>query len=273
MNPLLRHDHARRRAISFLVGALGFGAVVSGMAHGSDTHLVPGHQAALFGAEIASWAKVDARGRIIQAGVTIPYAAIENAPAGHRTGAFRADAVVDFPAEVQAATFLNHLGLFWEPEGHEPTGRYDVPHFDFHFFDIPAEEAAAIDCMNLAQRDPKLTPAGWVPPVPPGADPKDFCVPLMGFHLVPESEFNGPGVFKPGPFDKVMIGGEYEGRFTFLEPMITRAELERKRGFSLPVPQPVKLGRETLYPTKFEVRFDKTKDAYELIFSGFEPAG
>jgi Domain of unknown function (DUF5602) len=271
MNPLLRRDATRRRAIALLVGTLGLGAVVSGLAHGSESHLVGGEEAPLFGTTVSTWARIDAKGRVLQAGVTIPFAAIENAPAGHRTGAFKADAVVRFPAEVRETTFLDHLGLFWEPEGHEPTGRYDVPHFDFHFFNVPPDRAAAIDCTNLERRDPKLTPAGWVPPVPPGADPREFCVPLMGFHLIPESEFNGPGVFKPGRFDKVMIAGEYEGKFSFLEPMVTKAELEKRRTFSLPVPQPVHLGHATLYPTKFEARFDRAANAYELILSGFEP--
>ena len=159
---------------------------------------------------------------------------------------------MDFPDVVKRTTFIDHLGLFWNPRGHEPEGRYDTPHFDFHFFGIPAEEAAAIDCTDLAQRDPALTAAGWVPPVPPGADPAAFCVPLMGFHSLPETEFRAPGEFQPGRFDKVMLGGEYKGRFTFVEPMVTKAVLDTRRGFSLPVPRPSNLGRATAYPTTFE---------------------
>lgn len=271
MNLLLR-QHTRRRILCALLGSLGLGAVISGLAHGSDSHLVRGEEAPLFGATVSTWARVDARDRVLQAGVTIPLAAIENAPAGAHTGEFKADAVVDFPAGVKATTFLDHFNVFWEPTGQWPEERYGVPHFDFHFLTVPAAAAAAIDCTHLERRDPALAPAGWVPPVPPGADPREFCVPLMGFHLVPETEFNGPGALKPGPFDRVMFGGEYEGKFSFLEPMVTEAELRKKRSFSLPVPQPVQLGRETLYPTKFEARFDRAADAYELIFSGFEPA-
>lgn len=269
MRPLTKHKNGRWAFLA--IGAVGLGALGSATADASEARIVQGEGVPLFGSSVSTWAKLDAAGNVLEAGVTLPYAAIENAPAGSHSEEFKADAVVGFPAEVQRTTFLNHLGLFWEPHGHEPEGRYDTPHFDFHFFDIEATEAAAIDCTNLEQRDSALAPPGWLPPVPPGADPQGFCVPLMGFHLIPETEFQGPGVFQDGWFDKVMIAGEYAGRYSFLEPMITRAVLEEKRGFELPVPRPARLGRDTLYPTKFEAIFDEAEDAYQLVFSGFEP--
>ena len=255
---------------------LGLAACLVGCAaastHAGELRTVEGSKAALFGATVSTWARLDADGRIVEAGVTLPYAVIENAPAeADHHAAFAADAVVEFPEEVQQATFLNHLGLFWAPHGHEPEGRYSAPHFDFHFFGVTAAEAAAVDCTRLDVQAPELVPAGWLPAVPPGADPRDFCVPLMGFHLVPETEFVGPGEWQPGLFDMVMIGGEYASTFTFFEPMITKAALARKESFSLPVPVPEALGWSTLYPTRFEAVYDPADDVYQLILSGFEP--
>jgi hypothetical protein len=270
MRLLTEHKNGRR-AFSLAIGALGFSAFGLATADASETRTVQGGEAPLFGSSVATWAKLDAAGNVLEAGVTIPYAVIENAPDENHSEEFKADAVVEFPADVQRTTFLDHLGLFWEPHGHEPEGRYDTPHFDFHFFGIEPAGAAAIDCTNLEQRDPALAPDGWLPPVPPGADPQDFCVPLMGYHLVPMTEFRSPGEWQPCWFDKVMIAGEYAGRYSFLEPMVTKAVLEEKRSFELSVPRPVQLGRAALYPTKFEAIFDEGANAYQLVFSGFEP--
>jgi hypothetical protein len=39
-----------------------------------------------------------------------------------------------------APTAYNHIGIDWNPQGHEPQGIYDKPHFDFHFYMITPED-------------------------------------------------------------------------------------------------------------------------------------
>jgi hypothetical protein len=241
-------------------------ACLSAVAEGEGSTL-RGQETPLFGGTLSSYAKLDAQGRVVEAGIIVPLAALEAAPldhAGHAGGMteFKADAVVDFPSEVQTATYLNHLGLFWNPAGHEPLGRYGVPHWDFHFFTLPSDEAAAIDCSDPDQGDLTLVSEGWTAPEP-------FCVPLMGFHSLPATEFAASGELQEGFFEKVMIGGHYGGEFIFIEPMLTQELLLQRQDFSLPVPRPKELGRRTLYPGSFDARYDAATDSYALVFSDF----
>jgi hypothetical protein len=209
---------------------------------------------------------------VLKAGVVIPIAVIEHAPKTMDMNAhIKADAVLELPAVVRKTTFLNHLGLFWNPMGHPPTERYGAPHWDFHFFNIQPKQAVAIDCKDLMLENPSQIAPGWLPTVPPNAPAKDFCVPLMGFHSGPLSEFKAPGQFLDGQFDKVMLGGYYKGQFQFIEPMVTNALLEQHQNFSLPVPQPASIGKPTLYPTKFDAIYDAGSQAYHLEFSVFKP--
>ena len=232
----------------------------------SDPALLQGESQTMNGANISTWAKVGADGQVTQAGLTMPLASIEN---GSSTGA-HSMMQLNFPEAVQQTTFLNHIGLDWNPQGHPPAQRYGNPHFDMHFHGITKAAANAIDCSDLSQIDPANVPQGWLPPVPPGETAADHCVPTMGFHSVPETEFVGPGQWQPGLFDKVMIVGSYKQQFIFLEPMVTRDLLLKKQNFTLPVPMPRNLGRTTRYPTKFEAVWDNAKNAYQFILSDFK---
>lgn len=236
-------------------------------AHDNAT-TVEGAQVALFGAQISSWAKLDAEGQVVEAGVTLPLSMLENAPAEHHRDTPSADVRIDFPAVVRDTTFLDHAGFFWEAQGHFPDQRYGVPHWDFHFFSVSANDADAIDCRDLSQVAPEEVAPGWLPPVPPGAPAIDFCVPAMGFHSLPTSEFQASGEIRPQPFDMVMIGGYYAGSFVFVEPMVTQAVMLQRESFGLPMPVPPGVGEGT-YPTAFEAIYDPAIDAYHLVFRDF----
>jgi hypothetical protein len=230
---------------------------------------VQGPSGDLWGSKVQSWASVDAQGRVAEAGFTVPMKALRAASPGAGHQGMGPDLVLDFPEVVKRTTFLDHMEFWWEPQGHPPE-RFLVPHFDLHFFGVPAAEVAKIDCKDLTTPAPELTPKGYAPAVPPGANAAEFCVPLMGFHSVPLSEFSAPGQLKPGRFDHVMIAGFYGGRFIFTEPMITQAVLLQKETVRLAVGRPDKVGRKTLYPTTFVAQYDPTQDAYRLVFGGFQ---
>lgn len=261
--------------IGVTVSLLGL-AAFAGLAQGQG-RMVRGQQGMLFGAKVSSWAKLNARGMVQEVGITVPMAAIEKAPLPSSSMAGMAGMNMaqgptlrlEFPEVVKNTTFLDHLDLYWEGAGHPP-GRYLTPHFDFHFFGVPSSSVDRVDCKDLTLPAPELTPKGYAPAVPPGANPAEFCVPLMGFHGLPLSEFSAPGQLKPGLFDKVMIAGFYGGRYTFTEPMITREFLLRRQNFSFAVLRPTKVGRKTLYPTVFTATFDAKASAYSFVYSGFE---
>jgi hypothetical protein len=129
------------------------------------------------------------------------------------------------PKDFAAATFvlplhqkarditpIDHIVINWNVHGHEPEHVFDVPHFDFHFYMITLADQLAIPPYEVA-------PAGFEN-LPPHANWPDLYfptaggVPQMGKHWI-------DGAFAP-PFSKTFIYGSYNGRFTFLEPMITR---------------------------------------------------
>ena len=128
--------------------------------------------------------------------------------------------------------------LDWNPGGHEPPGIYDQPHFDFHFYTISPEERAAIvpsdpDFQKKADMLPAEAqrPEFYAMAAPPGAPAPG--VPLMGVHWVdvrsPELQgmMGKPELYKP--FTTTFIYGSWAGRFTFVEPMITRAYIMSKK--------------------------------------------
>lgn len=249
--------------VGMLLGASLLGSCAAlGGAGGART--VYGESGTLNGTTVTTWAKLNAEGQVSALGFTLPMQAVNNAPAA---GPPQISAL-SFPKVAQDTTFINFLSLDYMPQGHDPVGRYGAPHFDIHYHARTKAQVQAIDCTNPTQGDPAKVPAGWVPPVPPGAPAKEFCVPGMGYHSLPVTEFKAPGELKDGIFDQVMIAGYYGGDFIFVEPMVTRAALERKTSFTLPVPAaPV---QATRYPTTFEANYNAAKQAYDFVLGGFQ---
>lgn len=235
-----------------------------------ETNVV-GSQADFNGTKVTTWATLDAKGTISKVGFTLPYAAVEHAHTGSDGTHAPEIIVTDFPAQVASQTLLDHLEFDWMPDGHDPA-RYMAPHFDFHFYIVDKASVAAVDCKNPKQPDPATVAEGWVPPVPPDlADPTVACIPHMGYHALPNTEFTSSGTMKDGTFDKVMIAGYYDGAFTFIEPMITKPVMEQKAGFTMAVPQPKMSGKNKLYPTTLDVTYDASASEYKFTLSGFKP--
>ena len=152
------------------------------------------------------------------------------------------------PIPPEAGTIFDHVGIDWNPMGHEPPGIYDAPHFDFHYY-----------LLTQAQRDeivpgsPKFdtppaqgaAPAGYIAPGPGG-------VPRMGAHWIdPTSgEFNGQ------PFGATFIFGFWDGKLAFVEPMVTRSFLQAGTSWQKTIPAPSVVPKHGWYPTKATVGRD-----------------
>lgn len=269
----------KRFWIGIVIAGSGLTAV-SALAQ-TQTQTVMGKAGTLFGVQVSSWARLDGQNAVQEVGMTLPIKAVENAPVptASETPPTEAEAIaalragpllrLELPDVVKQTTFLDHIDVFWEKFGHPPD-RYLTPHFDVHSFGIPGESTDKIDCKNLTPPDLALTPKDFAPAVPPGVDPATVCVPMMGFHGFALSEFASPGQFKPGLFDYTLISGFYDNKFIFTEPMITKAFLMKKQGFSSAVNRPATVGRNTLYPTRVSLRFDAQQNAFELVYSQFE---
>jgi hypothetical protein len=158
--------------------------------------------------------------------------------------------------------------LDWNAKGHEPAGIYDKPHFDFHFYIQDLDEVMAIEpgpCSNLNcdafQKAMKPVPGQYVPQ---GYLNVGSVVPYMGNHLInPASpEFNG------NIFTRTLIYGAYDGQVTFIEPMITKANIvagDQCTG----IQQPQQFAVPGYYATKYCTKYDAAAQVYRISMQDF----
>lgn len=169
------------------------------------------------------------------------------------------------PEDVAVAPY-HHISVDWNPQGHEPPGLYDQPHFDIHFYMITEAARRQIDPSDPAfeTKGARLSTAAHIPEgyiSPPGNLP----VPLMGTHLVdPASpEFTGQG------FSRTFLWGFYDGSIHFVEPMITNAyltALKQRTGQMerIAIPQPQNVEQPGYYPTAYSIRYDASAQTYTI---------
>lgn len=151
-----------------------------------------------------------------------------------------------FPAEGADVVF-DHVMLNWNPHGHDPVTLYGRPHFDFHFDMV---DHAAIDTITPA--DPNFgVKAAHLPD--PKYVPQDYVIP----RVPPVAVQAVPGM------------GLQDGRYIFMEPMITRAWLLTKPDLPQePIKQPRAYQRTAYYPTTFAVHFDDRTNEYVIALGG-----
>ena len=231
---------------------------------------VAGSCATVHGGEVCTWAHMQGD-RVVDIGATIPIASIENAPTEVHNMAWppAMAAGIALPAAVTASTGMQDLTVYWEPMGHPP-GPYLTPHFDFHFYSVPAAERMAIDCVDTTK--PAALPEGYALPdiaLPPDmakaigvSELTGLCVPQMGMHALLASEMESTT-----PFRGTMVVGYTKGNPIFVEPMLSKAMLMEKASFDLTVP--VVPGMSPAAPSTFRAEYDDSSSAYRFTFSGF----
>jgi hypothetical protein len=170
-----------------------------------------------------AWVTENFDGEPTAVGVNLSEKAIENLP--HEPFGV----VLSLPKN-KGKNFYDHVLLDWNPEGHEPPGDYDIPHFDVHFYIISNVERMAIGPLAPPAFDPAPA-AMYQPPLyfqTPGA------VPGMGAHWIDvlAPEFNG------GEFTNTFIWGSSNGKFVFWEPMVTLEYLQSHPDDIRPLRQP-----------------------------------
>jgi hypothetical protein len=229
----------------------------------------PGHSARLGDGKVSTYVvlskKKDGnqeRKSPVELGIEIPKEVMDSLPA-------HAEAlVIDFPIQARDTPF-QYMLLDWNPQGHEPVGIYDLPHFDFHFYMQDLEDVNRIDpgpCSGLACDDyakaMKPVPAAFLPS---GYINVGSVVPYMGNHLIdPTSpEFNGQ------IFTRTWLYGVYDGEITFYEPMITRASLVAEPNQCTALKLPLDYARSGYYPTKYCTAFDEDKKIYRVYITDF----
>lgn len=175
-----------------------------------------------------------------------------------------------FPDQA-ARTALNHVMMNWNPQGHEPPELFGKPHFDFHFdmVDMSTMQAIDPDAPGFATKaenlpEPKYLPEGYV--VPPGPPVAAQVVPGMGVHLVD----SGDPTLVPGKYDfeQIIINGAWDGRYTFIEPMITREWLITQPTLQESLKQPQSYQKTAYYPTTYTVHVDQQTKDYVIALGG-----
>jgi len=184
----------------------------------------------------------------------------------------------------RGVTPYQFVELDWNPGGHEPPGIYDQPHFDFHFYTTSRAARAAVvpSDPEFQKKADMLPPEGQRPPfyvvaAPPGAPSPG--VPLMGVHWVdvrsPELQkmMGKPEAYRP--FTTTFIYGSWEGRFTFVEPMITRAYILSKKAATdhavrdevIPVSTAQRYSPAGYYPSAYRITWDARGKEYRVALT------
>lgn len=144
----------------------------------------------------------------------------------------------------------------WNPQGHPPPDIYTVPHFDFHFYAIGADEVAQVTFTGATDPAINVSDNGLVPPdyqvVP------DTHVNKMGVHAI---DMTGPE-FHGKPFTSTFIYGYYKGRLIFVEPMVTRAFLLTKPDVTHRAKVPAHYSVSGYYPGSYGVRYEPGGNDY-----------
>jgi hypothetical protein len=174
-----------------------------------------------------------------------------------------------FPDEAKGVA-LDHGTFDFVPGGHPPPGVFDLPHFDVHFFYLTQKEVEEINPQSpdFAARGMKLPDEKFVPEsfgAIPNTPPEEAVVPGMGQHLVDMTVPIVPGEYK---FTEVIINGSWDGKYAFVEPMVTRNYLLGKPNVTNDLKLPQEYQKTGLYPTKYSVRYDAASDTYMISLSG-----
>ncbi len=213
-----------------------------------------GQTTRLGGGSIKSWVKLNEAGKPASVGLTFGEAALTNLPKEAN------QTVLTLPNNVEGLPF-NHISVDWNPQGHEPAGIYDKPHFDLHFYMISQEVRGTIkpNDPNVAKQPaPAVIPTDYISPAPD-------VVPNMGVHWIDRTtpELNGK------PFTSTLIYGFNAGNMAFIEPMITKAFFESKPNLSQDLKQPAVYPKNgQYYPVKYSVKYDEISKEYTVALEG-----
>lgn len=208
-----------------------------------------------------SWIHVDGRNKPLELGITINEAALNSVPVGHNGeddhNMFENNYFVSLPAKAKEVTPFKTIMLNWNPAGHEPEQVYTLPHFDIHFYMTVEDEIMDMVDEGKLNEEPA---AHYIPQnhiSGPG-------VPMMGKHWIDAAS---PELQPGGIFSQTFLYGSYDGKVTFLEPMITLDFLKNTLQFERSIPQPAKYQQSGYYPTKMKVL--KRGGATNIILTDF----
>jgi hypothetical protein len=195
-----------------------------------------------------------------EVGVALSQGALDSLPMTPKMGGY--EYVLTFPTG--NSTQYQTVGLNWNPTGHPPSTVYTIPHFDVHFYMITPAERGAMDATDpaFATKSANLPAAayqvaGYV------ADPIANFIPHMGLHWTDSNS----GEFHGQPFTRTFIYGSWNGQFTFLEPMITRAYLLTQPNEVVPLGRAAQHAISGYYPAGYRVSWNGATSEYQIALT------
>jgi hypothetical protein len=171
---------------------------------------------------------------------------------------------LEFHPKAREASIFDHVALGLSATGHglPPSGNIGA-HFDFRFFMMSAAERLAIPAPATAGY-----PAGGGFDVAPPAGylPANYAlnaaVAQIGRHW-------GENIFQTGHHvDHTMILGTWNGKLTFINPIVTLPTLATGQRYSVAYPQPQHFAEHGYYPTKYNI-YEDDKGRHYVTLSNF----
>jgi hypothetical protein len=215
---------------------------------------------------VRSYVTLDPAGDPTEVGIRLTATALDGLPAEDTVPPRMTMLALPPPA---SATVFDHIMLNWNSHGHPPAELFGRPHFDFHFYladaaSVMAINPAAPDFAARAAHHPesKYVPKDYVPDPAPIAQ---AAVPGMGLHWFDSTEDFVPGRYV---FTQTFINGSWDGRYTFMEPMLTRQWLLTKASVREDIKQPAAYQRGGYFPTVYQVHFDDAAKEYVISLGG-----
>lgn len=263
------------RGISGIGSAIAACTALTVLSGCGGTSAAPANSGTFFGPSqdlgngtVRTYVMLDEGGNPTEVGLRMTPTALDDLP-GTAAGA-PPMLMLDFPDQASATAF-DHVMLNWNPEGHDPVVLFGKPHFDFHFDMVDMATLEAISPSDpgyatKAERAPeaKYVPEGYV--VPPGGPAAAQAVPGMGVHLID----SGDTSIVPGSYDfeQIVINGTWDGRNTFIEPMITREWLLTAPNSQQALKLPQAYQRAGYHPTTYGVHVDEQTKDYVISLGG-----
>lgn len=230
---------------------------------GNLINVFKGPQVRLGNGMARSWISVNSNGFPQELGVEFTTGALRDLPLDSE---HENTIVLPLHHKAKQLTPFDHIGLNWNPNGHDPEGVFTVPHFDIHFYMISVAERIAIpewspDSDAAFNNYPIRghMPADYI--TLPGAIGAEA---QMGKHWLPANL----GDYLP--FSKIMILGTYDGEFIFVEPMVTLQTLTNIRTkMEFSYSQPDIFDVPGNYPTKYNIYADPLTENRNVTLSKF----
>ena len=228
-----------------------------------------------------------AGGRTTEVGVALDERAMEGLRAPDPShGEHEDHDMLALPMPQQNRSAFKFVELDWNPRGHGDP--YAEAHFDFHFYTVSQAERDAIlpsdpEYAAKAAREPAaasvpqfvINPATLL-----GIPPVAVAVPQMGMHWLdmrsPELQmFPGGDPSKFRPFTATFIYGAWDGKFIFMEPMITRSHIMAKRSASdqavrdqvIAIPTSPSYPAGDFRPNAYRIAYDAQAKEYRIALT------